>query len=128
MPVELTTTAGYDPALLPAGPCGAPDAVVAALSGVPASGARGEVGGGVGGGGEVEVSVTADCERALTVLARLEPLLASDDTAAGDLFEANRSLLLARFGAGAMPLGRQVMDFDYPAALVTLRKLMRQAP
>jgi hypothetical protein len=59
------------------------------------------------------------------VLARLEPLLSCDDTASADLFEANRSLLQATYGAGAMQLGRQVMNFDYPAALATLRELMR---
>ncbi len=59
------------------------------------------------------------------VLAQLEPLLASDDTAAGDLFAANRALLQASFGAAATQLERQIGAFDYPAALATLRGLMR---
>jgi hypothetical protein len=80
---------------------------------VPASGSGGD---GVG----------ADLGQALGVLAHLEPLLASDDTAAGNLFEANRPLLLASLGAGAKSLEQQVMNFDYPAALATLRDLMRQ--
>jgi len=66
--------------------------------------------------------------RVRAVLTQMEPLLASDDTAAGDLFEAARPLLLATFGAAAMQLGRQMADFDYPAALTTLRELIRQAP
>ena len=70
----------------------------------------------------------ADPDRARAVLARLEPLLASDDTAAGDLFEANQALLLANLGAGAPQLARQISDFDYSAALVTLRELMRSTP
>ncbi len=78
-------------------------------------------------GGSEGGEFAADPGRARAVLARLEPLLARDDTAAGDLFAANRALLLASFGAGAMQLGRQIGDFDYPAALATLRELMRPA-
>ncbi|MCX7166906.1 MAG: PAS domain S-box protein [Rhodocyclales bacterium] len=70
----------------------------------------------------------ADCVRARVLLKQLEPLLVSDDTAAGELFEANRAVLLATHGAGAIRLGRQMADFDYPAALATLRDLVRQAP
>ena len=81
----------------------APDAVPAGLPDLPANGDE------------------------VAVLARLEPLLACDDTAAGDLFEANRVLLLARFGSGAMKLGGQIADFDYPAALATLRELILDA-
>ncbi len=68
-----------------------------------------------------------DAVPAGALLAQLEPLLACDDTAAGDLFAANRPLLLASFGAGAMKLGGQMADFDYPAALATLRELMLRA-
>jgi len=112
--LESNTTAGHDSALLPANPCGTPDAVLASLPEVTASGCGGD------GLGE-------DLGKAMEVLAHLEPLLASDDTAAGDLFEANR-LLLASLGAGAKTLEQQLMNFDYPAALATLRDLMRQAP
>lgn len=69
----------------------------------------------------------ADPRRARAVLTQLQPLLASDDTAASDLFEANRSLLLATLGAPATQLARQVAAFDYPAALVTVRKILRPA-
>ncbi|MCM2288987.1 MAG: PAS domain S-box protein, partial [Sulfuritalea sp.] len=68
-----------------------------------------------------------DPGRAREVLVQLEPLLASDDTAAGDLFEANRQLLLATFGTAVAPLERQLAEFDYPAALATLHALMRNA-
>ncbi len=104
MPGESATMEGAAPGL-PSGSHGsARDAVLASLSELPANG------GGV------------------AVLAQLEILLACDDTAVGELFEANRALLLARFGAGEMQLARQIGDFDYPAALATLRDLMRQAP
>ncbi len=73
-------------------------------------------------------SVTADPVRARTVLNQLEPLLASDDTRAGDLFAANRSLLLATLGAAAQQLQRQVTAFDYPGALATLRETIRETP
>ncbi len=66
----------------------------------------------------------ADPVGASAVLARLEPLLATDDTAAADLFESNLPLLLATHGTAAMLLRRQLRDFDYPAALATLRALI----
>ncbi len=69
----------------------------------------------------------ADPERAQAVLAQLEPLLASDDTAAGELFAAHRALLLASFGAEAMQLERQLAAFDYPQALDTARNLIQSA-
>jgi len=71
--------------------------------------------------------VTADPVRAEAILGQLESLLARDDTAAGNLFEANRPLLSASFGAGAMQLAREVEGFDYPAALTTLRGLIRHS-
>ena len=63
-------------------------------------------------------------ERAQAVLAQLEPLLASDDTAAGELFAAHRALLLASFGAEAMQLERQLAAFDFPQALQTVRAML----
>jgi hypothetical protein len=53
-------------------------------------------------------------------------MLASDDTAAGDLFEGNRQLLQATLGLAAMQLGRQIADFNFPGALATLRKLTQR--
>ncbi|MDZ4252433.1 MAG: hypothetical protein U1A72_07645, partial [Sulfuritalea sp.] len=69
----------------------------------------------------------ADPERAQAVLAQLEPLLASDDTAAGELFAAHRALLLASFGAEAMQLERQLAAFDFPQALGTARSMILPA-
>ncbi|MBL0168039.1 MAG: hypothetical protein IPP85_13305 [Propionivibrio sp.] len=110
MPGESATMAGAATGLATGCQGSAPDAVLAGWPAVPANGRE----------------FAADHERALTVLAHLEPLLASDDTAAGDLFEANRPLLHASLGAGAIPLERQVMNFDYPAALATLREMMER--
>ena len=67
-----------------------------------------------------------DPGRALTVLDELEQLLARDDTAAGELFSANQSLLMAIPGATARTLGRQVASFDYPAARLTARDMIAQ--
>ncbi len=64
--------------------------------------------------------------RARAVLRQLELLLACDDTRAGDLFEANRALLLATLGAPATQLARQVAAFDYRAAMATVRETLRQ--
>lgn len=66
-------------------------------------------------------------QRARQVLEQLIPLLASDDTAASDLFESNRQLLLATHGTAAMQLGRQMANFDYPDALATVSELLRGA-
>ncbi len=70
----------------------------------------------------------AEPGRLRAVLDELEALLASDDTAAGDLFAANRALLSALPGTAATQLGRQVAAFDYPGALATARDLIRQLP
>lgn len=69
--------------------------------------------------------MAADLGRARAVLRQLESLLARDDTAASDLFEANRPLLLATLGSAALQLERQLANFDYPGALATLRDLIR---
>jgi len=69
-----------------------------------------------------------DLVRARALLEQMAPLLGRDDTAAGDLFERSRPLLLATYGAVAMQLGRQVAAFDYPGALSTVRDLLRQTP
>jgi PAS domain S-box-containing protein len=76
-------------------------------------------------GGSEGGDLAANPDRARAILDQLEPLLVRDDTAAGELFDANRPLLLGTYGAGAMQLGRQLGDFDYPAALATLRELMQ---
>ena len=70
--------------------------------------------------------VIADPGRAQALLEQLEPLLASDNTVAGDLFAADRKLLLASFGADAMQLEHQIAAFDYPRAVETVRKIMRR--
>ncbi|MDP2004855.1 MAG: PAS domain S-box protein [Rubrivivax sp.] len=66
-------------------------------------------------------AVLPDLAQASAVLAELEPLIATDDTAAGDMFENHRALLLATLGPVAAALGQQIAAFDYPAALLTLR-------
>ena len=69
----------------------------------------------------------ADPALARDVMHQLEPLLASYDTEAVDLFTIDRPLLLATFGDSALVLGRQIENFDYPAALATLRALMQHS-
>ena len=61
------------------------------------------------------------------VLEQLALLLARDDTAANDLFESHRPLLLATHGVAAMQLERQLAAFDYPGTLATVRDLLRRA-
>ncbi len=66
---------------------------------------------------------TADPDGAHAILDQLARLLAADDTAASDLFDTHRALLVASCGPQAATLGRQMADYDYPAALVTVRAL-----
>ena len=73
------------------------------------------------------IGILASHREIRRLLEQLETQLASDDTAAGELFAANRPVLLDTFGAEAMQLGRRITDFDYPAALETLRGLLQRA-
>jgi len=57
------------------------------------------------------------------VLRRLDGLLSFNDTAANDLFEEHRSLLVEAFGEQARRLGRQIEDFNYAEALQSSRNL-----
>jgi signal transduction histidine kinase len=65
-------------------------------------------------------SASVDWQQVADVLAHLEPLLATDDTAAAELFEQSSSLLITALGDEARKLGRQIRDFDYPDALQIL--------
>ena len=67
----------------------------------------------------------ADRVQAQQVLAELEPLIASDDTAACERYEAARALLTATLGAEAITLGRHLEAFDFPAALACLHRLQQ---
>ena len=100
-------------------------ALVVILSYEPEAAADSE-GGAVGEGGE-GIGMLASHSQIRRLLEQLETQLASDNTAAGDLFAANRPVLLATFGSAAMQLGRRISDFDYPAALESLRVLLRRA-
>ncbi len=91
------------------------DALFAALGGLPRLQASGE-------------GTLPDVAQASVVLVELEPLIASDDTAAGELFDAHRALLLATLGPVAATLGQQLQTFDYPAALQTLRAVLAIEP
>ena len=64
-----------------------------------------------------------DRRRIDETLARLEPLLEAWDTAANDLFEESRELLLPALGHPAERLGEQLGLFDYPGALETLHAI-----
>ncbi len=62
-----------------------------------------------------------DRDSVRAVLAQLEPLLARFDTASADLFDTHRAGLLAALGADGQTLARQLANFDYPAALETVK-------
>jgi CheY-like chemotaxis protein len=75
-------------------------------------------------------SVPADMDPASArpLMAQLEKLLETDDTAANDLFAGNRTLLEQAFGPEAEKLAQQIDNFDYRAALETVRELMASEP
>jgi len=72
--------------------------------------------------------IEADAGRARAVLAELEPLLAADDIAVGELFEAQRGLLAATLGDDMRALAIAIERFDFPAALAQVRTLQQQLP
>ncbi len=65
--------------------------------------------------------VAGDPTRLAALLARLDPLLETGDSAASTLARAEAPLLRAELGPSGDTLLRQIADFDYEAALTTLR-------
>lgn len=65
-----------------------------------------------------------DLGRAVLVLERMDPLLATDDTAAGEVFQEYRELLMATFPQAARDLEQAIEAFDFPGALVVLRRML----
>jgi HPt (histidine-containing phosphotransfer) domain-containing protein len=66
-------------------------------------------------------SVPVDHDAARGVLQQLEALLARFDTASAAVFEANRAVLLASLGPHGVKLAKQLSNFDYPGALMTVQ-------
>jgi HPt (histidine-containing phosphotransfer) domain-containing protein len=70
-----------------------------------------------------ETSGTVDETQILAVVAQLEHLLETDDTAAEDLFAAQADVLRQRLGEDAVAQLSDALDrFDYPMALECLRR------
>lgn len=74
------------------------------------------------------VPATVDRDRARTVLAELDALLAEDDIRANAVFRDAAPLLRAALGEAAQDLERRIGDFDYDRALKTLRALVAARP
>ncbi len=62
------------------------------------------------------------------VLDELEPLLAASSMQANDIFEENAALLKAALGSLGEDLERQIEDFLYPEALLTLKRARQEHP
>jgi len=62
-----------------------------------------------------------DNTQVTTILNQLEDLLADNNTTAGELFEKSRSILTSSLGDAAGQIDRQIQDFDFTEALLTLR-------
>jgi two-component system sensor histidine kinase/response regulator len=67
----------------------------------------------------------ADPDAARGVLEKIKPLLARFDTASAAMFEANRAMLLASLGADGPKLAKQLSNFDYPGALMTVQHALQ---
>ncbi|MDP2829733.1 MAG: PAS domain S-box protein [Sulfuricellaceae bacterium] len=68
-----------------------------------------------------ETEILAGAEEIQALLIRLDALLAADDTAANELYATSQGLLCEALGETAKQLGQQIENFDYQAALATLR-------
>ena len=72
-------------------------------------------------------AVAIDREKLKEVCARLFALLADDDSAAGDLFDENASLLDAAFPDHYRGIDTQIKGYDFEAALEKLKAAMQAA-
>jgi two-component system, sensor histidine kinase and response regulator len=77
---------------------------------------------------ETIAAPAVDWSRVRPLLLHLAHLLARDDTDANTVFETDRPLLLAAFGAAAQRLDKQIQNYDYVLALETLQTLTEQLP
>ena len=66
-----------------------------------------------------------DPAQAAETLARLETLLAGNDTAANDMFGESGEILAAALGDAAGTIERQIENYDYAEALKTLRAVRK---
>lgn len=74
---------------------------------------------------EYETSLgNSDPARALSVLTQLQLLLETDDTQAATVFEQDKPVLLATMGPAVLHLQQQIENFDFPAAVITVRELL----
>jgi len=67
-----------------------------------------------------------DNTQVTSILNQLEDLLADNNTTAGDLFEKSRSMLTSSLGDAANQIDKQIQDFDFTEALLTLRTARRK--
>jgi len=72
-------------------------------------------------------STPVDPQRLARVLAELTPLLVASNTRAGQVVQTHASVLRAALGARSEILARQIGQFDFDAALDTLRPLLSAA-
>jgi HPt (histidine-containing phosphotransfer) domain-containing protein len=65
--------------------------------------------------------VDVDWAEVEAVLNKLEPLLAADNTEVNDIFDESEELLTSALGKTGELIGRQIRNFDYADALITLQ-------
>jgi len=75
---------------------------------------------------EASAAANENFSQISALLAELSPLLENHDTAANDLFENSRDLLLRAIGYEGTVLENQIQMFDYDDALQTLNNLTRK--
>ena len=73
---------------------------------------------------ESGIETVANPEQALQLMQQLERLIATDDTAANELFMQSRAMLALVYGPQIEQVGEQLEAFDYQSALSHLRSIL----
>ncbi|MBF0245171.1 MAG: Hpt domain-containing protein, partial [Planctomycetes bacterium] len=73
-------------------------------------------------------TVAVDREQLFSVCSKMEALLADDDSAVGDLLDANSDLINSAFPAQYSQINNGIRSFDFEAALMALRAAMNSSP
>ena len=74
----------------------------------------------------LEKVADADPVKAQEILSRIKKLLEIDDTEASQLFQKSQMRLKQTFGEECELLGQQIDSYDYPAALKTLKSILKE--
>ena len=71
------------------------------------------------------INESAEDNSVLEILKKLERLVSTKDTLANDVFEESRGMIIVRMGETGRILERQIEEFNYPDALITLHSILQ---